>query len=658
MLKRTKKKFQKQAIIGAVTVLTLSVSGLLPIGAAFAQGELVAELVAQQGGIISGKPGETILVPVNIHVSQFGSENHSTSAVTVTANFEGNPVKTVFFNANEFNVKKQLQLEYTIPNTTAATVTPRVVMSSTDLSGNDKVVDEKYDTVTINVVQAPPAGDSIAPIVSLTNQINGFYNANTLPGTFQFNLDEAAEVFVNGVSQGSFTSGSHVLALPASKQGINSVTLAAKDAAGNESTPVIFTYFYDTINPLVTPIADSEANTHGWYNKDVVVSFAASDLNGSGVASFDPPVTVSTEGENQIITGNAQDNAGNVGSGSITLNIDKTNPTISGNPDRGANSYGWYNNDVTVSFEAADTLSGVASFTDPVKLVEGANQSVTGIAIDRADNDTSTTVYGINIDKTDPTISGQPDREANSYGWYNDDVTVSFLANDTLSGVASYTGSVPLGEGADQSVTGTAIDKADNDTLTTVYGINIDKTAPVIVFDSVNDGDQFTLNQVVNWSASDNLSGLATESSGTVDTSKVGTYKITAKDKAGNTVVKNYSVVYNFSGILQPINKDGSSIFKAGSTVPVKFQLTDSQGAFISTANATIYYAKYSNQVLGNEAEAVSTSASTSGNLFRYDPISNQYIFNLSTKGLTPGSYLITIKLDDETTQQVKFCLK
>lgn len=249
---------------------------------------------------------------------------------------------------------------------------------------------------------------------------------------------------------------------------------------------------------------------------------------------------------------------------------------------------------------------------------------------------------------TAPTISGSADRAANAAGWYNSDITVSFAADDALSGVAGYTAPKTLGEGANQSVAGTATDKAGNSPEATVSGINIDETAPAV---NVVDGGTYTLNQVVTWTAFDALSGLATPASGIIDTSTVGTKQQTIKatDNAGNTTERtiSYTVKYAFSGVLDPINANGSSLFKAGSKVPVKFQLKDSSGAFVSTAAATLSYAKVTNNVAGTDAEAVSTSAATTGSAFRYDSTANQYIFNLSTKGLTAGTYQLTIKLND-----------
>jgi hypothetical protein len=141
----------------------------------------------------------------------------------------------------------------------------------------------------------------------------------------------------------------------------------------------------------------------------------------------------------------------------------------------------------------------------------------------------------------------------------------------------------------------------------------------------------------------------------------------TSLDTANNTIcgqstsLSPFAIgyqLYVFSGFLQPINTDGSSIFKLGSTVPVKFQLKDVQGSFVTNAVAKIYVAKISNNVIGSEIEAVSTAAATSGNTFRYESSTNQYIFNLSTKNLSAGTWQIRILLGDGTSQYVVISLR
>jgi hypothetical protein len=163
--------------------------------------------------------------------------------------------------------------------------------------------------------------------------------------------------------------------------------------------------------------------------------------------------------------------------------------------------------------------------------------------------------------------------------------------------------------------------------------------------------------------ASDYESGLAEDPSETlaIDTSAVGpqTFTRTAVDNVGHSVTESCTtqVQYMFSGVLQPINPDDSSIFKLGSTVPVRFALTDAQAASIGSAVATLSLAKISNDVEGSFNEAVSTSNATTGSLFRSDG-AGHYVFNLSTKGLSAGTWSLKITLDDGMPYKTQISLR
>ena len=56
--------------------------------------------------------------------------------------------------------------------------------------------------------------------------------------------------------------------------------------------------------------------------------------------------------------------------------------------------------------------------------------------------------------------------------------------------------------------------------------------------------------------------------------------------------------------------------------------------------------------------EAISTSAATSGNLFRYDAKTKQYVFNWGTKGLTAGLYQLSLDLGDGVSRTVNVTVK
>ena len=81
------------------------------------------------------------------------------------------------------------------------------------------------------------------------------------------------------------------------------------------------------------------------------------------------------------------DRAGNTATASITINLDKTPPVVSGLASPPANANGWNNTLVDVSFNCTDTLSGVASCSDLVSVAtEGAGQGISGAVTDLAGN--------------------------------------------------------------------------------------------------------------------------------------------------------------------------------------------------------------------------------------------------------------------------------
>lgn len=273
----------------------------------------------------------------------------------------------------------------------------------------------------------------------------------------------------------------------------------------------------------------------------------------------------------------------------------------------------------------------------------------------------STQIYDI----TPPVIKASYSIEANELGWFNQDVLVTFTADDESEIEWLTEHEVLFSEEGIHYFTAKAKDSFGNEGELAVE-IKLDKTLPEI---SVKSPLVFNLNQPeakVEFDVNDNLSGFesGTSYSGHVDidTSQVGlfSFNIDATDLAGNktSMPVSYQVVYGFGGIQQPINNDGSSVFKAGSTIPVKFMLSDFDGQAVSTAISRISYVRITDGVAGDVTEAISTSAATLGNLFRYDVVSEQYIFNLSTKGLKSGTYELRIGLDDGTVKTVKIGLK
>ncbi len=105
-------------------------------------------------------------------------------------------------------------------------------------------------------------------------------------------------------------------------------------------------------------------------------------------------------------------------------------------------------------------------------------------------------------------------------------------------------------------------------------------------------------------------------------------------------------VLYDFGGFGPPLRMNGSASIKqnkSGRTIPVKFQLLCG-GVAAGDAVATISVFKLLSTATGavdiTDLTSDSGQANDDGNQFRFDPIGQQYIFNLSTKGFeAPATY-------------------
>jgi hypothetical protein len=144
--------------------------------------------------------------------------------------------------------------------------------------------------------------------------------------------------------------------------------------------------------------------------------------------------------------------------------------------------------------------------------------------------------------------------------------------------------------------------------------------------------------------------------------------QVAVNDGDGGADTKSQAVglLYNMSAIQPPINADGSSIFKYGSTIPVKVRITDCSGAPVPGLAPTIGLS------LANSAtppppineEVYSTSAADTGNTMRYDASGGQYIYNFNTKSAAitdqNATYWMTVRSAVTSPSQVasKFGVK
>ncbi|HKE55286.1 MAG TPA: MBG domain-containing protein [Pyrinomonadaceae bacterium] len=287
-----------------------------------------------------------------------------------------------------------------------------------------------------DIVPAPDADlDHTAPVTTMTlsqppnaagwnnTDVTVTLSASDGDGTGVSEIDYS----INGTT---FHSLGSAVSVPITSEGTNAVTWFAKDRAGNSESEQTVTVKIDKTPPVFTNNSRTPPNSNGWNNTDVEASFTANDaLSGfdSG-ATQTGSFTFTTEGAGQSHTFTVTDLAGNSASFAVTeVNIDKTAPSINALRNPAPNAKGWNNTDVTVSFNGADALSGIAAVSSPVTVsTEGANQMVTGTATDLAGNTNSVSI-SLSIDKTAPELFIQFDQ-------VNKDVQV--IGRDGVSGVA------------------------------------------------------------------------------------------------------------------------------------------------------------------------------------------------------------------------------
>jgi hypothetical protein len=192
----------------------------------------------------------------------------------------------------------------------------------------------------------------------------------------------------------------------------------------------------------------------------------------------------------------------------------------------------------------------------------------------------------------------------------------------------------------------------------------VDTTPPVVTITSPVAGATYLLGQTVTpaWTAVDPDGGpVTTDAPKTVDTTTMGahTFTVSAVDGAGNRTTESveYSVAFASGGIGQPVNGDGSSIFKAGSTIPLKFSVTGQDGRPATGLAPRLSLTRLSGSVLGTELETQTPAQAMSGGTFR-ETVPGGYVYNLSTKGMAKGTYRADIDLGGGARLTVRFSLR
>jgi len=278
-------------------------------------------------------------------------------------------------------------------------------VEATDLAGNKSTA-----TVTVNL-------DTAAPMITITSPVDGLL-LNTPQITVAGSLsDPATSVTVNGLVAQVVGIDFSLSGVPL-VEGPNTITVEAKDLAGNKSTSTV-TVNLDTAAPTV---AITQPQNGLFLNTPQItvagsLSEPASSVAVNGVAAqiwgadFSLSGVPLFEGSNAINV-EATDLAGNKSTATVTVNLDTAVPIVTITSPQNGLLLNTHEITVTgfVSEPASVTINGVAAQVigknfnlAGVNLTEGQN-TIAVTAIDPAGN-TGTGNVNITLDATPPAVT-------------------------------------------------------------------------------------------------------------------------------------------------------------------------------------------------------------------------------------------------------------
>ena len=108
---------------------------------------------------------------------------------------------------------------------------------------------------------------------------------------------------------------------------------------------------------------------------------------------------------------------------------------------------------------------------------------------------------------------------------------------------------------------------------------------------------------------------------------------------------------YQFIGFASPLLNDGTAELELGKRLPVEFQLVDWRGGFVATATPTLHVFR----TVGDVVET--TDLAPAGATFRYERHANRYSYDLSTRALGAGTFVLRVDLEDGS-HEVSFAIR
>lgn len=439
------------------------------------------------------------------------------------------------------------------------------------------------------------------------------------------------------------------------------VTSGYAEISGSDSGSSVNISFTDGPSTVGLRVIVDDGNTHS-----VTRTLSISEINE------DP----STPGKPAVTSGSNPNRTGEFTLGWTASNdvaADTVTYTLKGK-DADDGAYSTIATSITSNSYVFSSANAVAEGTWTYKVVASDEDGGTS-----TESDESNTVK---VDKSAPnaptgaTTSATGPYNDGSTDWFKDSVTVSFtdngdpaLADTSLgSGVASVTASQTFNTAGAFSLTGKATDNAGNESTGVTVSGKVDTGTPTASFTGCGGTVELNSTESRSWTASDETggSGLATAASGsvTLDTSSVGAKSVSSPAPADNVghigaaATCSYTVVYRFNGFFQPVDNNTLNSMKGGSTAPIKWQLLDANGNYVSSLAAVTKTA--SGVMACNATTPVDNleEYATGGTQLRYDSTGNQYIYNWQSPKQPGKCYKVVLTFADGSSQSASFQLK
>jgi len=555
--------------------------------------------------------------------------------------------------------------------------------------------------VTYILISSTPGALPDSGLSGTTTTVTGHYLLDTTPPTLHLPADMTFEATSASGAVVTYTATADddnpphptVACTPASGStfglGVTTVNCSATDAAGNTANGSFTVTVQDTTPPTVTPPSNVTREAADELGAVVTYSGAsASDLVDGSLPVTCLPASGSTFPlGTTTVTCTATDAHGNTGSASFTVAVvDTTPPTLALPADTTVETTSVLGAAVTFTASANDLVDGpvpVACSPASGATFPLGSTSVLCSATDSYGNTANgnfTVTVNLIVDNVPPVVTVPPDITAEATSPAGAVVNFSATASDNMDGALTPTcvpasGSIfALGT---TSVTCSATDAAGNTGSASFSVTVVDTTPPALNLPAdltVTAANASGAKVDFNASASDLVSGpvpvTCSPASGSLFRIGMTTVNCSATDSRGNTASGSFSVTVQYAAdgfncrgvpghqILQPINADGSSVFKAGSTVPAKFRVCGTDGVSITTPGVVTNFRLVQIIRAGAVSEVDEAVLSTTPNeVFRSG--NQQWIFNLSTDHLEADStYMYLITLNDGSAIRFQFGLK